>query len=240
MSTAGTAVGTGAVRQFNAVTVAQYLASESGLASGKRKAVLLRAAPVWDGPPELSFGERRAGVAAAVSPLAVYELVLAHFAPDARISEVHGTQEAGTQDATASTVNRYASRRLEVDNGRARAYPDWFNGPAPSFGDPAARHQRHPPLAQELRGLGVELLRPAQLLQRGVRVALRQDGAGQPVVGVGEAGIELDRAPELAGGLVEAPGVVERGAALGADDQRERVGAVRHVQLGQRFLDAVQ
>lgn len=69
---------TSAVR-LNTATVTQYVTSQSGLASGRRKAVLLRAAPAWDGRAELSWGERRALVAAAPSPLAVYELVLTHL-----------------------------------------------------------------------------------------------------------------------------------------------------------------
>ncbi|UNS98183.1 BREX-2 system phosphatase PglZ [Streptomyces tubbatahanensis] len=73
----------GAVR-LKAPTVAQYLASQSGLTPGKRRVVLLRAAPVWDFPAELFWGEgRQATVVAALSPLAVYELVLTHQAPKA-------------------------------------------------------------------------------------------------------------------------------------------------------------
>ncbi|MFJ6769405.1 BREX-2 system phosphatase PglZ [Kitasatospora sp. NPDC091257] len=83
-----TPVTTSAVR-LNPGTVTQYLASQRGLASGRRKAVLLRAAPEWDGAAELGWGERRqARVAAAPSPLAVYELVLAHLAPGASGPEV--------------------------------------------------------------------------------------------------------------------------------------------------------
>ncbi|MFE2912592.1 BREX-2 system phosphatase PglZ [Kitasatospora indigofera] len=78
-----TPVTTSAVR-LNPGTVTQYLASQSGLAGSRRKAVLLRAAPEWDGTAELTWGERRARVAAAPSPLAVYELVLAHLAADAQ------------------------------------------------------------------------------------------------------------------------------------------------------------
>lgn len=79
---------TSAVR-LNAATITQYLASESGLKPDKRRVVLLRAAPAWDGPDELSWGEqRRARVAAAPSPLGVYELVLAHQKPSADGPEV--------------------------------------------------------------------------------------------------------------------------------------------------------
>ncbi|MDH6114353.1 hypothetical protein P3T36_000754 [Kitasatospora sp. MAP12-15] len=83
-----TPVTTSAVR-LNTGTVTQYLASQSGLAAGRRKAVLLRAAAEWDGAAELGWGEqRRAKVAAAPSPLAVYELVLAHLAAGASGPEV--------------------------------------------------------------------------------------------------------------------------------------------------------
>jgi hypothetical protein len=79
---------TSAVR-LNAATVTQYLASQPGLAPGKRQVVLLRAAPSWDGPDELPWGERRrARVAGAPSPLGVYELVLAHQKPSATGADV--------------------------------------------------------------------------------------------------------------------------------------------------------
>ncbi|MFF7456796.1 BREX-2 system phosphatase PglZ [Kitasatospora sp. NPDC008115] len=82
-----TPVTTSAVR-LNPGTVTQYLASQRGLA-GRRKAVLLRAAPEWAGAAELGWGERqRARVAAAPSPLAAYELVLAHLAADASGPEI--------------------------------------------------------------------------------------------------------------------------------------------------------
>ncbi|MEV0591188.1 BREX-2 system phosphatase PglZ [Nonomuraea cavernae] len=79
MSTAVTV----AVR-LNAVTVAQYLSSQSSLTGSpgeRRRVVLLRSAPQWDGPGELEFGlGLRARVATAPSPLAVHELILGHLA----------------------------------------------------------------------------------------------------------------------------------------------------------------
>ncbi|WP_330349964.1 BREX-2 system phosphatase PglZ [Streptomyces sp. NBC_00582] len=77
----------GAVR-LNTATVTQYLSSQSSLAAsltgdggGRRRVVLLRSAPQWDGPAEPAWGEgRAAGVAVAPSPLAVHELVLDHLA----------------------------------------------------------------------------------------------------------------------------------------------------------------
>ncbi|AXE80189.1 BREX-2 system phosphatase PglZ [Streptomyces atratus] len=76
-ATTGTAASTA---RLNTATVAQYLASQSaGLGPGKRRAVLLRAEPVWDGPGLVIWGEQRqAVVVGAPSPLAAHELVLAH------------------------------------------------------------------------------------------------------------------------------------------------------------------
>lgn len=76
----------GAVR-LNTATITQYLSSQSSLAAsltgdggGRRRVVLLRSAPQWDGPAEPAWGEgRTAGVAVAPSPLAVHELVLDHL-----------------------------------------------------------------------------------------------------------------------------------------------------------------
>ncbi|WP_328839570.1 BREX-2 system phosphatase PglZ [Streptomyces europaeiscabiei] len=76
----------GAVR-LNTATVTQYLSSQSSLATAltghgglRRRVVLLRSAPQWDGPAEPAWGEgRTAGVAVAPSPLAVHELVLDHL-----------------------------------------------------------------------------------------------------------------------------------------------------------------
>ncbi|MEV7731025.1 BREX-2 system phosphatase PglZ [Streptomyces sp. NPDC088921] len=81
------AVAPGAVR-LNTATVTQYLSSQSSLAAsltgdgrGRRRVVLLRSAPQWEGPAEPAWGEgRTAGVAVAPSPLAVHELVLEHLA----------------------------------------------------------------------------------------------------------------------------------------------------------------
>ncbi|WP_328772071.1 BREX-2 system phosphatase PglZ [Streptomyces sp. NBC_00286] len=76
----------GAVR-LNTATITQYLSSQSHLAAsltgedGRRRIILLRSAPQWDGPAEPAWGEgRTAGIAVAPSPLAVHELVLDHLA----------------------------------------------------------------------------------------------------------------------------------------------------------------
>lgn len=64
-------------------TIREHLASQPSLAdslagTGKRRVVLLRSTPTWDGPAETDWGEgdRSARIAAAPSPLAVHELVL--------------------------------------------------------------------------------------------------------------------------------------------------------------------
>ncbi|MFB7393555.1 BREX-2 system phosphatase PglZ [Streptomyces sp. NPDC056191] len=72
---------TSAVR-LSTATITQYLAARSSLKPGRRLAVLLRGAPQWEGPSEVTWGEtRRARVVAAPSPLAVHELVLEHLEP---------------------------------------------------------------------------------------------------------------------------------------------------------------
>ncbi|WP_432110147.1 BREX-2 system phosphatase PglZ [Streptomyces sp. AA1529] len=81
---AGPAVSVAA--RLNAATVTQYLSSQTSLADAltgndKRRAVLLRAAPEWHGPPQPAWGEGcTARIAVALSPLAVHELVLNHLA----------------------------------------------------------------------------------------------------------------------------------------------------------------
>ncbi|WP_283136707.1 BREX-2 system phosphatase PglZ [Rhizohabitans arisaemae] len=83
----------GAMRLTTA-TLTQFLSAQTALATsltggGRRRVVLLRAAPQWDGPAEPTWGEgRRARVAAAPSPLAVHELVLGHLAANAGGPEV--------------------------------------------------------------------------------------------------------------------------------------------------------
>ncbi|MGW9043456.1 BREX-2 system phosphatase PglZ [Streptomyces lydicus] len=77
------------VARLNVATLTQYLASQTSLAdsltgSGRRRAVLLRSAPQWDGPAEPAWGNGyTARVAAAPSPLAVHELLLDHLAEQA-------------------------------------------------------------------------------------------------------------------------------------------------------------
>ncbi|MER7048864.1 BREX-2 system phosphatase PglZ [Streptomyces jumonjinensis] len=84
MSPTATTGPTVAVR-LNLATVTQYLSSQSSLAAslaggGKRRVVLLRSAPQWDGPAEPVWGDGlTARIVAASSPLAVHELLLDHL-----------------------------------------------------------------------------------------------------------------------------------------------------------------
>ncbi|MFI1097353.1 BREX-2 system phosphatase PglZ [Streptomyces sp. NPDC020917] len=76
----------GAVR-LNTATVTQYLSAQSQLTASltpggedRRRVVLLRSAPEWDGPAEPVWAEgSTARIAVALSPLAVHELVLDHL-----------------------------------------------------------------------------------------------------------------------------------------------------------------
>ncbi|MEU4263986.1 BREX-2 system phosphatase PglZ [Streptomyces argenteolus] len=71
--------------RLNIATITQYLTSQTSLAAsltgaGRRRAVLLRSAPQWDGPAEPAWAEgRTARIAVAPSPLAVHELLLDHL-----------------------------------------------------------------------------------------------------------------------------------------------------------------
>lgn len=74
---------------LNLATLTQYLSAQSSLAESlagrdKRRVVLLRSAPQWDGPAEPAWGDgRSARVTTAPSPLAVHELLLGHLAEGA-------------------------------------------------------------------------------------------------------------------------------------------------------------
>ncbi|MEV5570212.1 BREX-2 system phosphatase PglZ [Spirillospora sp. NPDC052269] len=88
MSTISTGIGDaeavgGAVR-LTVATVTQYLASSKSLNDRpKRRVVLLRAVPEWDGPGGLTWGsEQQAQVVPAPSPLAIHELILGHLGRD--------------------------------------------------------------------------------------------------------------------------------------------------------------
>ncbi len=95
----------GAVR-LNTATVTQYLTSQSSLAASltggsgaRRRVVLLRSVPQWDGPAEPAWGDgRTAGVAVAPSPLAVHALVLDHLA-----GRRHGPPSSSSSPTASST-----------------------------------------------------------------------------------------------------------------------------------------
>ncbi|MEU1591270.1 BREX-2 system phosphatase PglZ [Streptomyces sp. NPDC005708] len=77
MTTAPTNTG---LPRLGVAPLTQYLAAASRLDGAKRRVVLLRSTPQWDGPAELTWnGGQRAAVATAPSPLAVHELVLGHL-----------------------------------------------------------------------------------------------------------------------------------------------------------------
>ncbi|MDJ1130796.1 BREX-2 system phosphatase PglZ [Streptomyces iconiensis] len=75
--------------RLNRATITQYLSAQSSLAGAlvgqdRRRAVLLRSAPQWDGPAEPVWGDgQSARVATAPSPLAVHELLLRHLSDTA-------------------------------------------------------------------------------------------------------------------------------------------------------------
>ncbi|MFE9965431.1 BREX-2 system phosphatase PglZ [Streptomyces sp. NPDC005525] len=75
--------------RLNLATITQYLSAQTSLADtlagrDRRRAVLLRSTPQWDGPAEHVWGEgQSARIAAAPSPLAVHELLLGHLSDTA-------------------------------------------------------------------------------------------------------------------------------------------------------------
>ncbi|WP_369262945.1 BREX-2 system phosphatase PglZ [Streptomyces sp. R35] len=75
--------------RLNLATITQYLSAQTSLADtlagrDRRRAVLLRSTPQWDGPTEHVWGDgQSARIAAAPSPLAVHELLLGHLSDTA-------------------------------------------------------------------------------------------------------------------------------------------------------------
>ncbi|WP_461025828.1 BREX-2 system phosphatase PglZ [Streptomyces sparsus] len=84
-----TLTGSAAAARLSLATITQYLSAQTSLAGSlagrdRRRAVLLRCVPQWDGPAEPAWGDgQSARVASAPSPLAVHELLLGHFADGA-------------------------------------------------------------------------------------------------------------------------------------------------------------
>jgi hypothetical protein len=70
-------------------TITQFLSAQNSLADSlagrdRRRAVLLRSAPSWDGPADHAWGDGlSARITAAPSPLAVHELLLGHLSETA-------------------------------------------------------------------------------------------------------------------------------------------------------------
>jgi hypothetical protein len=87
MSTTVTASPTtvGSTVRLTTAALTQYLSSQAPLknaltGTGRRRVVLLRSTPQWEGPAELTWdGGQSARVAKAPSPLAVHELVIGHL-----------------------------------------------------------------------------------------------------------------------------------------------------------------
>ncbi|MET7351822.1 BREX-2 system phosphatase PglZ [Streptomyces mirabilis] len=75
--------------RLNLATITQYLSAQSSLTDtlagrDRRRAVLLRSTPRWDGPAEHVWSDgQSARIAAAPSPLAVHELLLGHLSDTA-------------------------------------------------------------------------------------------------------------------------------------------------------------
>ncbi|WP_369203608.1 BREX-2 system phosphatase PglZ [Streptomyces sp. PU-14G] len=115
---------TSVAARLNVATVTQYLSSQTSLTpalmgSDRRRAVLLRSAPQWDGPERPSWGDGyTAHIAAAPSPLAVHELVLHHLTAPADDEEgpavlvVLTDREQGELDP--SILARTHKRRIDT------------------------------------------------------------------------------------------------------------------------------
>ncbi|MFI6637463.1 BREX-2 system phosphatase PglZ [Nonomuraea fuscirosea] len=121
MSTMTTTAG---AMRLTSATVTQFLSSQSSLTEsltggGRRRIVLLRSEPQWDGSEELSWGEgRSARIATAPSPLAVHELVLGHLAAEAAgpaVLVVLTDREQGELDP--AILARTHKQRIETVDG---------------------------------------------------------------------------------------------------------------------------
>ncbi|MFE4674490.1 BREX-2 system phosphatase PglZ [Streptomyces sp. NPDC056723] len=101
-------------------TVIQYVAARRGLGDGGRHVLLLRAAPVWDGPTVLHTpGGLRARVTAAPSVLGVHEQILRHLdaAPPTDPALLVVLTDRDDTDLDPALLSRTYGRRVrEVDN----------------------------------------------------------------------------------------------------------------------------
>ncbi|RDG34742.1 BREX-2 system phosphatase PglZ [Streptomyces corynorhini] len=197
---AGPATATSAVR-LKAATVTQYLASQAGLTGGRRRVVLLRAAPTWDGPAELTWGEqRRAAVAVAPSTLAVYELTLAHQAgaggpevlvvlTDREEAELGPDLLTKVYKQRVSAVNTWdvvrdafgaigTDRRLNGENWAAEALLDAAPGRWPQLAG-GILTRRHALSALTLRRLGIGRYDPDRDLETPGGVATSAAAVGE-------------------------------------------------------------
>ncbi|GAA2711456.1 MULTISPECIES: BREX-2 system phosphatase PglZ [Streptomyces] len=106
--------------RLSAGTVRQYLAARSRLGDGAVRVLLLRAAPVWDGPAvQRTAGGLQARVAVAPSVLAVHEQILGHLDaaafPDPKVLVVL-TDVEDTDLDPGLLARVYGGRIRSVDN----------------------------------------------------------------------------------------------------------------------------
>ncbi|MGW8973935.1 BREX-2 system phosphatase PglZ [Streptomyces platensis] len=106
--------------RLTAGTVRQYLAARSRLGDGAVRVLLLRAAPVWDGPAvQRTAGGLRARVSVAPSVLAVHEQILGHLdaatPPDPKVLVVLTDREDTDLDP-GLLARVYGGRIRSVDN----------------------------------------------------------------------------------------------------------------------------
>ncbi|MEV4436710.1 BREX-2 system phosphatase PglZ [Streptomyces sp. NPDC049585] len=118
--TVTTASATAGPARLSAGTVRQYLAARSRLGDGAVRVLLLRAAPIWDGPAvQQTAGGLQARVAVAPSVLAVHEQILSHLdaaaPPDPKVLVVLTDREDTDLDP-GLLARVYGGRIRSVDN----------------------------------------------------------------------------------------------------------------------------
>ncbi len=118
--TVTTASATAGPARLSAGTVRQYLAARSRLGDGAVRVLLLRAAPLWDGPAvQRTAGGLQARVAVAPSVLAVHEQILGHLdaaaPPDPKVLVVLTDREDTDLDP-GLLARVYGGRIRSVDN----------------------------------------------------------------------------------------------------------------------------
>ncbi|MFI2073273.1 BREX-2 system phosphatase PglZ [Streptomyces triculaminicus] len=118
--TVTTASATAGPARLSAGTVRQYLAARSRLGDGAVRVLLLRAAPIWEGPAvQRTAGGLQARVAVAPSVLAVHEQILGHLdaaaPPDPKVLVVLTDREDTDLDP-GLLARVYGGRIRSVDN----------------------------------------------------------------------------------------------------------------------------